>query len=86
MFLRQPARPCSSQAMFERLGFANPRKRITHNSLNYVERSDRNSSIFIDPKPQIFNKLGMENRQPRDSALTLRATSFVQVRLPCAGW
>jgi hypothetical protein len=48
--------------MFERLGFADPRKRIAHHGLDQIERPNRNSSIFIDPKPQIVDELRMENR------------------------
>jgi len=70
--------------MFERLGLANPGKRIPHHALNQIERPDRNSSLFTDPKPEILYKLGMEHSQPRNFAVSLRATSFVQVRLPCA--
>ena len=84
MFLRQPSRSRSRQRMLERLGLANPGKRIAHHALNQIERPDRNSALFTDPKPEVLNKLGMEHCQPRDLALPVRATSLVQVRLPCA--
>src|SRR5690348_3543819 len=55
--------------MLERLGLANPGKRIAHHALNQIERPDRNSALFTDPKPEVLNKLGMEHCQPRDLAL-----------------
>jgi len=70
--------------MFKRLRFPNPGKRISHHRLNDVKRPDRDSPIFVDPKPQIVNEFRMKNGQPRSSVLTLSAISFVQVRLPCA--
>src|SRR6185369_15801013 len=70
--------------MFERLGFADAAERIAQHSFDQIERPDRNLSIFVDPEPEIVDELRMENCQPRNSALTLRATSFAQVPLPCA--
>src|SRR5690349_18783252 len=35
--------------MLERLGLANPGKRIAHHALNQIERPDRNSALFTDP-------------------------------------
>lgn len=71
--------------MFKRFWFSDPDKGVAQYRFDEIKRSDRNSSICIDPKPEIINKLWLKNRQALNSASRLDPT-FAQVPFPCAEW
>lgn len=57
--------------MFQRFRFANAIKRIAHNGLDQIERSQGYLAIGLDPIAQILTKLGLENGGALDATSSL---------------
>ena len=60
MFLGQPPRPDTGSQVFQRLGFAFPFERISHDGLDQGQRSQGCLPVVLNPPADVFSEFAVK--------------------------